>query len=118
MTGGLGLLSRYYYHVMVRPMLTPQERARGQRLGAVLREAREAAGGRSMVEVAAAAGIPAETLRKIEAGRIPTPAFFTVVALAGALDIPLDALAEAAGASAQTELAGAAGAAAQSELTA
>jgi transcriptional regulator with XRE-family HTH domain len=46
-----------------------------------------------MVEIAAASGVPVETLRKIEAGRIPTPAFFTVVALAGALDLALDELA-------------------------
>jgi hypothetical protein len=46
-----------------------------------------------MVEVAAVSGVPVETLRKIESGRIPTPAFFTVVALADALDIPLSALA-------------------------
>lgn len=77
---------------MVRPMLTSEERERGRRLGAALREAR---GARSMVEVAAAAGLPAETLRKIESGRVPTPAFFTVVALAGALELPLDALASA-----------------------
>lgn len=43
-----------------------------------------------MVEVAAASGVPVETLRKIEAGRIPTPAFFTVVALATALDLSLE----------------------------
>ena len=67
-------------------MLTPQERARGERLGARLREAR---GSRSLVAVAAASGVPAETLRKIEAGRIPTPAFFTVVALATALGLDL-----------------------------
>jgi len=48
-----------------------------------------------MVEVAAASGIPVETLRKIEAGRVPTPAFFTVVALAGALDVPLAHIASA-----------------------
>ncbi len=71
-------------------MLTPEERARGRRLGALLRECR---GTRSMVEVAATAGVPVETLRKIEAGRIPTPAFFTVAALAGALDVPLERLA-------------------------
>ncbi|GAA1694344.1 hypothetical protein GCM10009765_49510 [Fodinicola feengrottensis] len=47
-----------------------------------------------MPEVAAAAGLSAETLRKIETGRVPTPAFFTVAALATALDIPLDTLAE------------------------
>lgn len=49
-----------------------------------------------MVEVAAVAGVPVETLRKIEVGRIPTPAFFTIVALAAALDLPLDELARLA----------------------
>jgi hypothetical protein len=78
---------------MVRPMLTPAERARGQRLGAALRQAR---GDRSMVDVAARAGVPVETLRKIETGRIPTPAFFTVVALAEAVGISLGHLAVAA----------------------
>lgn len=74
---------------MVRVPLTPEERERGERLGALLREAR---GDRSPVEIAARAGISAETLRKIETGRIPTPAFFTVAALAGALGLSLDAL--------------------------
>ena len=69
--------------------LTEAERARGERLGAALREAR---GVRSMVEVAAQAGISVETLRKIETGRIPTPAFFTVVAVADAVKLSLDAL--------------------------
>jgi transcriptional regulator with XRE-family HTH domain len=78
---------------MVRPMLTPEERARGQRLGSALRQAR---GMRSMVEVAARAGVPVETLRKIETGRIPTPAFFTVVALADAVGVSLGQLAVAA----------------------
>jgi len=71
-------------------MLTVEERARGCRLGAVLRQAR---GGRSRVDVAAVAGVPVETLRKIEAGRVPTPAFFTVVAIVAALDISLAELA-------------------------
>jgi transcriptional regulator with XRE-family HTH domain len=75
---------------MVRNPLTPGERAHGERLGAALRAAR---GERSMVEVAAASGVPVETLRKIESGRIPTPAFFTVVALAQTLDLPLEQLA-------------------------
>lgn len=74
---------------MVRVPLTEAERERGERLGAVLREAR---GARSMVEVAAEAGISVETLRKIETGRIPTPAFFTVVAVADAVGLPLEAL--------------------------
>jgi transcriptional regulator with XRE-family HTH domain len=77
---------------MVRPMLTADERERGRQLGAALRAAR---GSRSMVEVAAISGVPIETLRKIETGRIVTPAFFTVVALARALEIPIEALAPA-----------------------
>lgn len=73
----------------MRNPLTPEERERGERLGQLLREAR---GGRSMVEVAATAGISAETLRKIETGRAPTPAFFTVAALARALGLSMDEL--------------------------
>ena len=74
---------------MVRVPLTPADRERGERLGRLLREARA---DRSLVEVAAAAGISAETLRKIETGRIPTPAFFTVSALARTLDLSLEEL--------------------------
>lgn len=45
-----------------------------------------------MVDIAGCAGISAETLRKIETGRVPTPAFFTVAALAGALGMSMDEL--------------------------
>jgi transcriptional regulator with XRE-family HTH domain len=79
---------------MVRTPLTPEERERGERLGRLLREAR---GGRSMAEVAAGAGVSAETLRKIETGRAPTPAFFTVAALGRVLGLSLDELAAAVG---------------------
>ena len=79
---------------MVRPPLSPQERARGERLGLLLREAR---GSRSMTEVAAASGVPVETLRKIETGRIATPAFFTVAALAAAVGLSLEAVVIACG---------------------
>lgn len=75
---------------MVRSPLTPQQRAVGKRLGAYLREAR---GDRKPAEVAHAAAISPETLRKIETGRLATPAFTTVAALAAVLDIPLDDLA-------------------------
>jgi transcriptional regulator with XRE-family HTH domain len=75
---------------MVRPPLSPAERARGERLGAILRQAR---GTRSMAHVAAESGVPVETLRKIETGRIATPAFFTVVALAAALGVDLEGVA-------------------------
>jgi transcriptional regulator with XRE-family HTH domain len=77
--------------LVIRPPLSGADRRRGERLGSVLRAAR---GARSIVEVAAAAGVSPETLRKIETGRVPTPAFFTVAAVAAALDLPLDALAE------------------------
>ncbi|MEW9527243.1 helix-turn-helix domain-containing protein [Microbispora sp. NPDC049125] len=77
---------------MVRPPLSPLERERGERFGFLIRQAR---GDRSMVEIAAAAGLSAETLRKIETGRAPTPAFFTVAALAAALGLSLDELAAA-----------------------
>ncbi|WP_091535888.1 helix-turn-helix domain-containing protein [Modestobacter sp. DSM 44400] len=75
---------------MVRPPLTPAERDRGRRLGALLRTAR---GDRSPAQVAAASGVSLEALRKIESGRVPTPAFFTVAALARTVDLPLDRLA-------------------------
>ena len=77
---------------MVRPPLSPEERERGRRLGALLRAAR---GARTPGEVALASGVSLEALRKIESGRVPTPAFFTVAALARAVDLPLDQLAEA-----------------------
>lgn len=77
---------------MVRIPLSPEDLIRGKRLGALLRTAR---GSTSMVEVARSAGISAETLRKIESGRIATPAFFTVAALATALGLSLDDVAAA-----------------------
>lgn len=76
---------------MVRTPLTEAERRRGRALGLALQRAR---GRRSAAEVALAAGISLDTLRKIERGAIATPAFFTVVALARALRLDLDALAE------------------------
>ena len=75
---------------MVRSPLTPQQRAAGRRLGAYLREAR---GDRKAADVAQAAAISPETLRKIETGRLATPAFTTVAALAAVLQIRLDDLA-------------------------
>jgi transcriptional regulator with XRE-family HTH domain len=74
---------------MVRPPLNAAERERGIRLGEVLRTAR---GDRTSVEIAARAGISVEALRKIEHGRVPTPAFFTVLAIAEAVGLSLDEL--------------------------
>ena len=72
---------------MVRHALTPQERERGRRLGTLLRSAR---GDLSQAVVAQRSGLPKETLRKIEAGRIAGPSFFTVAAIATALGVSLD----------------------------
>ncbi len=74
---------------MVRLPLTPEEIARGERLGALLRRAR---GSRSMLDVALDAGISPETLRKIESGRVATPAFSTIAAVAEVLGLSLDEL--------------------------
>ena len=74
---------------MVRLPLTPAELERGRRLGALLRRAR---GARSMLEVALDAGVSPETLRKIESGRVATPAFSTIAAVADVLDLSLDAV--------------------------
>ncbi|MFJ2648482.1 helix-turn-helix domain-containing protein [Streptomyces sp. NPDC087420] len=75
---------------MVRYPLAPEQIEAGRRLGAALRAARA---GRSPVEVALAAEISPETLRKIETGRLPTPAFGTIVRLSEVLGVPLSDLA-------------------------
>lgn len=86
---------------MVRPLLSEAERERGRCLGVALREAR---GNRSMVDVSASSGIPVETLRKIETGRIVTPAFFTIAALAEVLELDLVALARRPSAPRRSEI--------------
>jgi transcriptional regulator with XRE-family HTH domain len=74
---------------MVRLPLTPAELERGRRLGALLRQAR---GERSMLEIALDARVSPETLRKIESGRVATPAFPTIAAIAEVLGLSLDAV--------------------------
>lgn len=74
---------------MVRLPLTFAEIERGQRLGALLRRAR---GQRSMLDIALDARVSPETLRKIETGRVATPAFPTIAAIADALGLSLDAV--------------------------
>ena len=75
---------------MVRLPLTAEQLAAGKRLGEQLRRAR---GDRTLAEVADAAAISPETLRKIETGRLATPAFSTIAALARVLPLSLDELA-------------------------
>lgn len=74
---------------MVRLPLTEAEIERGRRLGAELRRAR---GARPLLGAALEAGVSPETLRKIETGRVATPAFSTVAAVAAVLGLSLDAL--------------------------
>ncbi len=74
---------------MVRLPLTPEELERGRRLGALLRQAR---GERSLLETALDARVSPETLRKIESGRVATPAFPTIAAIAAVLGLSLDAI--------------------------
>ncbi|MEE3852494.1 helix-turn-helix transcriptional regulator [Gordonia sp. LSe1-13] len=76
---------------MVRAPLTPEQIAAGRRLGGVLRECRA---DRTVADVADRAGISPETLRKIESGRLLTPSFATVVALARSLEVPVEMLAD------------------------
>ena len=76
---------------MVRLPLTAAQVEAGRRLGAYLRTARD---GRDLADIAHTAGISPETLRKIESGRLPSPAFGTVVGLSVALGVPLQDLAE------------------------
>ncbi|MGW0160969.1 helix-turn-helix domain-containing protein [Mycobacterium sp. NPDC003323] len=76
---------------MVRLPLTAEQLAAGKRLGEQLRQAR---GERTLAAVAQAAGISPETLRKIETGRLATPAFGTIAALARVLPLSLDELAD------------------------
>jgi transcriptional regulator with XRE-family HTH domain len=76
--------------MMVRAPLTPEQLEAGRRLGETLRSARAA---RSLNDVAALSGISPETLRKIETGRLPSPAFGVVAALADTLGLSLDDLA-------------------------
>ena len=74
---------------MVRLPLTPEEVQRGERLGAALRRAR---GDRPMLDTALSAGVSPETLRKIETGRVATPSFPTIAAIADVLGLSLDSL--------------------------
>lgn len=62
-----------------------------------------------MAEVAARSGVSVDTLRKIETGRIPTPALFTVAAVAAELDVSLDDLVRATSPSGQDNFGSAGG---------
>jgi len=74
---------------MVRLPLTAKELEQGKVLGSILRRAR---GERTILDVALEAGLSPETLRKIETGRVATPAFSTIAAVAAVLNLSLDSI--------------------------
>lgn len=76
---------------MPRPPLPERDRQWGRRLGAELRRLR---GHRTAAEVADHAGVPLDTLRKLEQGGTSSPGFFLIVRLAQVLDVPLPQLAD------------------------
>ncbi len=78
---------------MPRTPLTASDRMSGRALGELIKQAR---GTRTAADVAAAAGVPLDTLRKLERGGVAAPGFFLVVRLAAALGRPLDDFATAA----------------------
>lgn len=77
---------------MSRPVLTPTQRAEGQKLAESLRAARKRRKA-AQTELAALSGISVDTIRKMERNGITMPSFFTVARLARHLDVTLDALA-------------------------
>ncbi len=85
-----------YPRDVVREALTEQERSRGRALGVALRRARDQL---TVRDLAQRCGLAQETIRKIERGAVPTPALFTVAALADALNVPLNDLVQEAVAS-------------------
>lgn len=85
---------------MVRLPLTARELEQGKILGSILRRAR---GERTILDVALEAGLSPETLRKIETGRVATPAFSTIAAVAAVLNLSLDELWSTLNQGSQTE---------------
>ncbi len=78
---------------MPRSQLTDNDRQRGRVLGKLIQSAR---GPRSAADVARAAGVSLDTLRKLEQGAVPTPGFFLVARIATELDLALEDVAMAA----------------------
>lgn len=80
---------------MPRPALDEQQLARGRRLARALADAREQRQ-LSQGQLAYAAHVPVDTLRRIEQQHVAAPSFFLVAALARPLDLSLDDLAQTA----------------------
>ncbi len=68
-----------------------QDRKHGRRLGRLIADRREQTR-RSAPELAQEASVAIDTIRRLEIGRVPTPAFLTVARLAEVLRLSLDDL--------------------------
>ncbi|QWF21777.1 helix-turn-helix domain-containing protein [Nocardioides sp. LMS-CY] len=78
---------------MPRTTLSDEEKELGRALGAEIRRRR---GERPASALASSSGVNLDTWRRVEQGRVPTPGFFLVADIAGALRVGLDELATAA----------------------
>jgi transcriptional regulator with XRE-family HTH domain len=76
-----------------RRPLTDAQKEEGRRLAESLRSARERQD-KPQSDLAKAAGVSLDMLRKMERAYIATPSFFIVARLARELDLRLDALAD------------------------
>ena len=76
---------------MARSRLTEEDRQHGVQLGAQLGSARGAQG-RSAQDLAQAARVSIDAVKRVESGRVPTPSFLIVAKIAAELGLSLDEL--------------------------
>jgi transcriptional regulator with XRE-family HTH domain len=80
-----------YIYRMPRRALSEADRRHGRRLGQRIAQERSHAA-LTTQDLAVAARLSIDTVRSVESGRVPTPAFLTVARIAAALGISLDEL--------------------------
>jgi transcriptional regulator with XRE-family HTH domain len=76
---------------MARKRASDEDREHGRRLGRLIADRRERRQ-LSAPDLARDSSIAVDTVRSLENGRVPTPAFLTIARLANALDLSLDEL--------------------------
>lgn len=86
---------------MGRPSRSPEESLLGRSLGQELQRRRR---GRTAEAVAQSAGVPLDTLRRVERGAVASPGFFLVGQIAEVLDVSLDVLLQATRNNAKSEV--------------
>jgi transcriptional regulator with XRE-family HTH domain len=86
---------------MARKKASDDDRAHGRRLGRLIADRRERRR-LSAPELARDSAVAVDTVRSLEGGRVPTPAFLTIARLAEVLGLSLDELHARASAGAAT----------------